>query len=51
MAKLTRERAVQEKRARKQEKREERKEAAVAARLAEGDPTSASGDTSAADAG
>ena len=38
MAKITRERAVQEKRARKQEKKEERKEAAAAAAagLAEG---------------
>jgi hypothetical protein len=35
MAKMNRERAVKEKRARKQEKREERKEAAAAAREAE----------------
>ncbi|MFN2472189.1 MAG: hypothetical protein ABR583_14620 [Gaiellaceae bacterium] len=35
MAKMTRERAVQEKRARKQEKKEEKKQAAAAARDAE----------------
>jgi hypothetical protein len=48
MAKMTRERTVKERRARKQEKKDERKQAAAAAREANAEPphqTSADGQT------